>query len=428
MNIWKTLGYISNPYEVSPLDGTETGSRLLVGRDKEVRRLQTHWSSASTHASLEGSIGVGKTSLVRVAAYRAYQNYLEDRSETFLLPLVEPFQLTKDENLETEILMVIARTIFKYEDAFVSQGKSLPHIDSLKKWMDNPTIQSGGAGVSVLGLGGNANFSTAINGAGFSQDGFRNLIRSWLEVIFPDPREGSFVGVIDNLELLDTSAEAKKALESMRDTVLNLHAVKWVLCGANGIVRVSVGTQRLTGLVSRPIQVEALSDDSVSEVIRRRLEVFKTREDALPPVSPTLFLHLYHILGRNLRIALRYAQEFSLYAYDELDGTPTENAYAKLMEDLLQEEAVRYEEDARGVGRRAWRLFDELISEGGSISPGDYLKFDFNSMQAMRPSVKQLEDANLAESTFSEEDQRRKTIQITANGWLVSYRRKGVVN
>ena len=41
----------------------------------------------------------------------------------------------------------------------------------------------------------------------------------------------------------------------------------------------------------------------------------------------------------------------------------------------------------------------------------------------MRPFVKQLEDANLVHSTIDESDQSRRTIVVTANGWLVHYKR-----
>jgi DNA-binding MarR family transcriptional regulator len=43
----------------------------------------------------------------------------------------------------------------------------------------------------------------------------------------------------------------------------------------------------------------------------------------------------------------------------------------------------------------------------------------------MRPHVKSLEDANLLVSTVDEDDKRRKTIGLTANGWLVRYKRAG---
>lgn len=39
--------------------------------------------------------------------------------------------------------------------------------------------------------------------------------------------------------------------------------------------------------------------------------------------------------------------------------------------------------------------------------------------------MKQLEDANLVDSTIDESDSRRRTIVVTSNGWLVNYKRTG---
>jgi hypothetical protein len=58
-------------------------------------------------------------------------------------------------------------------------------------------------------------------------------------------------------------------------------------------------------------------------------------------------------------------------------------------------------------------------------SPSDYEAFGFNSSMAMRPHVKDLEEANLVVSSISDSDQRRKHIALTSRGWLVNYQRSG---
>lgn len=71
MSIWTDFGFRDNLYATPTLQGAAEGSMLLVGRESEVSRLRTHSGSLDTHASMEGDNGVGKTSLVTVAAYRA---------------------------------------------------------------------------------------------------------------------------------------------------------------------------------------------------------------------------------------------------------------------------------------------------------------------------------------------------------------------
>lgn len=422
MSIWEDFGFKDNLYATPPLTGTSEGSHLLVGRDREVARLRTHWSSLDTHASIEGDNGVGKTSLVVVAAYRAMVSHSLGESQQMLLPLVEPFQMKVGEDLEEQVLFVVARSIIHYEDAFRAANRELPKIGDVRKWLDDPILRGGGGSASVLGIGGGATYAQSANSGGFSKAGFRDTVKSWLREIFPTKRDGAFVGVIDNLELLETSQEARRALEAMRDTVLALPGVKWVLCGANGIVRSSVGSQRLTGVIADPIQIRPLIDEDIPAVIERRIEAHRIRANAFAPVGPAGFVHLYEVSGRNLRIALKHAQDFSLWLSDQREQA-TEDDRLQLLEVWLAEQADRYEEDTRSITPAGWSFFDSLLVKGGTCSPGDFADFSFNSQQAMRPYVKQLEDANLVHSAIDESDQRRRTIVATANGWLVHYKR-----
>jgi PAS domain-containing protein len=423
--MWQDFGFKDNLYSTPPLTGTPEGSQLLVGREAEVARLRTHWSSLDTHASMEGNNGVGKTSLVAVAAYRAMVAHSLDLDQPLFIPLLEPFQMQAGEDLEEQVLFVIARSIIHYEDTFRAAGHKLPKIDDVRAWLDNPILRGGGGGGTVLGFGANATKTQSANTGGFSQAGFRDTVKSWLTEIFPVKNDGAFVGVIDNLELLETSQEARKALEAMRDTVLALPGVKWVLCGANGIVRSSVGSQRLTGVIGDPIQVKPLADTDIPLVIQRRIEAHRIRAEAAAPVGPDGFTHLYEVAGRNLRIALKHAQDFSLWLHGQGSIETTADDRLQLLEVWLAEQASNYEEDTKSITPAGWTFFDSLLAAGGSCSPGDFEQFEFNSQQAMRPYVKQLEDANLVHSTIDESDQRRRTIVVSSNGWLVHYKRSG---
>lgn len=319
---------------------------------------------------------------------------------------------------------MVARSIIHYQDAFKAAGRQLPKIDDVRKWLDDPILRGGGGSANFLGFGGGGSYSQSVNSGGFSKAGFRDTVRNWLREIFPSKNDGAFVGVIDNLELLETSQDARKSLEAMRDTVLSLPGVKWVLCGANGIVRSSVGSQRLTGVIADPIQVKPLKDEDIPAVIQRRIEAHRISADAFAPVQPEGFAHLYQVAGRNLRIALKHAQDFSLWLSTQGDHS-NDVERLSLLEVWLAEQADRYEEDTKSITPAGWTFFDSLLAKGGTCSPSDFSEFQFNSQQAMRPYVKQLEDANLVHSTVDESDQRRRTIVATANGWLVHYKRSG---
>lgn len=385
-----------------------------------------HWSSLDTHASIEGDNGVGKTSLVAVAIYRSQAEYSINGNNQLLIPLNDPIQMAGTYDIEEKIYFNIAKSIIDNQQTFEDAGKSLPRIEDVKNWLSNPIIRSGGANVSSAVAGGGLTVNKTLNSAGYSNSGFYETVNSWLKIIFPENSRDAFVGIIDNLELLETSREARRVLEGLRDTVLKLRGVKWVLCGANGIVRNSVGSPRLTGVIGDPIQISPLDDEHIPLVIDRRIEAYRTSRSAMPPVDPSDFRFLFNVVGRNLRIALKHAQDFSMWLYEEGYRARTGEDSRRLLMEWLEVQAASYEEDTKSVTKSGWAFFDKLFARGGSCSPGEYEEFGFNSQQAMRPSVKQMEDANLVTSSIDDSDQRRRTIMATPNGWLIYYKRQNV--
>ena len=91
----------------------------------------------------------------------------------------------------------------------------------------------------------------------------------------------------------------------------------------------------------------------------------------------------------------------------------------------MADRAQRYLDATSSLKPRAWSVFDDLVAFGGTCSPSDCEAFEFNSPMAMRPHIKDLEEANLVMSSVSDDDQRRKHIVLTSRGWLVNYQRSG---
>src|SRR5664280_600949 len=86
VSLWNDLGFSSNPYGADPLPASEEGVQLLVGRDRELRHLISQLRSTDTHPTIEGDNGVGKTSLVFVAAFTGRKSFLAGQSQQLLLP------------------------------------------------------------------------------------------------------------------------------------------------------------------------------------------------------------------------------------------------------------------------------------------------------------------------------------------------------
>jgi DNA-binding MarR family transcriptional regulator len=121
---------------------------------------------------------------------------------------------------------------------------------------------------------------------------------------------------------------------------------------------------------------------------------------------------------------MNVCQEFALWMDDQDERPDSSAEKLALLEAYLTELSESYFV-ATSIPPRAWSVFDGLVHMGGNCSPGDFAQFEFESMQAMRPHVKNLEEANLVTSSLDESDKRRKTIGVSPRGWFVQYHRSG---
>lgn len=53
MSIWSDFGFRESPYATDPIPPTEEGDRLLVGREREIKRLTNHLTSSGLHPTIE---------------------------------------------------------------------------------------------------------------------------------------------------------------------------------------------------------------------------------------------------------------------------------------------------------------------------------------------------------------------------------------
>jgi hypothetical protein len=429
VSVWNDFGFRESPYATDHLPATEEGARLMVGRDVELRQLRMLLRSSNRHPTIEGDNGVGKTSLVNVAGYHAVQEFLDGGTGQLMIPLERPFQLSPTgtvQGFRREVLFEVARAFIKHEQLLKRAGLETPDVGDVNKWLNAPIFTGGGGGASFAGFGGQGIRTEAPNtSAGFSEAGFDAAVDRWLRDCFRSRQAGAFVCVIDNLELLETSQTARALLEGMRDSVLSQAGLRWVLCGARGLVRTGASSPRLEGTLAEPMILKPIPDAIVPEVVARRIEVFAMVPDAYAPVEPRGFHHIYEILHANLRNSLRFCEDFAFWLQAQDKQPESSDERFELLEIWLSETADRYEEDTTSVGKRAWLVFGDLVELGGSCSPGDHEQFGYDTPMALRPQIKSLEDAQLVQSSTDDKDKRRKTIVVTPRGWLVQYKRSG---
>ncbi|KRP06025.1 MAG: hypothetical protein ABR94_09820, partial [Sphingobacteriales bacterium BACL12 MAG-120802-bin5] len=108
-----------------------------------------------------------------------------------------------------------------------------------------------------------------------------------------------------------------------------------------------------------------------------------------------------------------YDNELKLHSEDEKD--------TEFISWLDEKSHSNFESVKNQLKPRALKLFKDIISHGDSFSPSDYSTFGFNSVPAMRPQIKDLEDVGVIQSSKDETDSRRKSIQLTSKGYFVGY-------
>jgi len=427
MNIYRAWNFIENPFSSNALQANETGKNLLVGRSREMKNLINKLNNGPCAVTVEGLNGVGKTSLVNVALYEAYTDYFDEFNQTLYIPCNKIFQLSREKSIESfmnEIFIEIAQTLIKRSEELKLYGYSLPKNSySINKWLNSSHLSAYQASFVNVGIGKTIETNTS---EGYEKSGFKNNIREWLTEIFPDPDYGGVVCVIDNLELLETSEQARRILESLRDELFNIDGVRWIFCGALGIIKSIASTPRLDGFLHHPIEVNGVDRKVIGELFEKRINFYKIpKKKTYLPLNSKLFEFIYEVINNNLRNSLHICDQYCLEV-SQLKSKPRNDKMKEVvfMKWFQDQSNDIYTSFTSQIKPRARKLFDDIIKYGGVFSPSDYEDFGFNSITALRPHVIELERVAVLSSTVDEIDNRRKTIQVTAKGWLASYNSK----
>ena len=422
-SIWQDFGFSANPYSQETLTPDPKGDALLVGRDKESGRIQRLIGTDGPFPTIEGPIGVGKSSLLEVSAYRMRVACINQGERELYLPAVRRLQPSGDmAEFEFEVYEVVAQTLIKYAADFGLVGLSEPDVKAIDQWLNAAKYTSWQGGGGVLAVSANAGYGEEGNtGEGYTRSCFPAAIRAILEECFP-PRAGGVVLILDNLELVETVADARKTLDHLRDRVFNLPGVRWVLSGSRGIVS-RARTDRLSGIFQAPVLLKPLDNESAVQAITQRISNYGGTL-AQAPVTPKGFAYLYETLYFNLREALSTAGQFAQWLHEEyIEGDselPGPDDRDQLLESWLFDRAENAFNDARRVQARHWQFFEELCAAGGRAGASEWADY-FSTQQQMGTAVTQLADANLVVREVDPEDGKRKVYVTTPLGWLVYF-------
>jgi hypothetical protein len=423
-SFYQNWGFTDQLFSAMPLVGDTIGNHLLVGRDTELRSLLFRLRAGGEAVCLDGQVGVGKTSLANVAAYRAELEHFENPKDVpLILPCRKPFQISKDETpeeLKFKILSEVAQTLIE-KASNVNRGK-FSNSYSLNAWLNEPMLRQIEGQLAGFGIGGSMQPNES---QGYLQSGFIKQITNWLESIFPDRTTGGVVCIIDNLELLETSAVARRTIEHLRDSLFTMCGIRWVLCGAHGIIHSVVSSARLAGYLGEPLLINKLRVQQAQEVFNTRILAYRDHTKAVQylPLVENDFHKLYVILGGNLRQTLAYAHSYCLSVAESGSGPEGDDAKRARFELWLKSYALATLKSIQiHVGPTALRLLRDAVKhKNGEFTYGDFAILNFNSVNTVRPHIKSLEDNGLVEVTRDEADQRRQTITTTGKGWLITW-------
>lgn len=448
------LGLKENPFKIHALAANEVGKKLLVGRAEQVKLVAQRLHKHGKITCLDGHVGVGKTSLVNVATYDCFQAFLKGQTTQLLVPLNESFQLGKDDNVNDfcdRVFRKVANGLLAHREqlkSYTLTGSSLDHVNA---WLNSPIIEHingslGGAvsaGIPLIAKGSISATGTsakqANTGTGFSQEGFEQLVRKWLDEIFSVQGNGGVVCVIDNLELLESGVAARRTLEGLRDKLFNVNGLRWVFCGANGVVHSLAASPRLGAFLNTPIiDVQNITQSYIEPLIQTRLREFSMGSEDIEqslPIRLEDLTKLYIIINSNLRDLLNLADEYCEHHFNIGKTNLSEEQKEKRFSDWLRKASKeRYQFLSSRVPQDSWSVLDIAMSDHykGTFGIGDFVAFSSNSKvqitqntfeKWLRNFVKLGLISKSIDDATSDDEFNRDVYTVTAKGSLVHYAR-----
>jgi hypothetical protein len=442
MQDWSQWGFSQSPFNVTPLLPDDAGLRLCVGREAEVELVASRLHRQQKVTCVDGKVGVGKTSLVNISAYTCLKRYLARETTQLLIPAGKSFQLAKNESVE-EFAQKVFRTVAQaLLDAAAGVKRDLgldmkdwPQVD---KWLNSAQIESVHTGLHWFVNIGKTHHPNI--GQGFTQHGLEQIVTQWLAEIFPQHGSGGVVCVIDNMELLETSDNARSAMEEMRDRLFNIPGIRWVLCGANGVIHALAASPRLSGYLAMPVvEVEDMSPSEIPSLIDRRVKEFAIEgQQTYVPIDMDNLQHLYTVANFNLRSFFALADEYCCYIMDK-GAKPTQTAQRETAyRDWLSAATTQRHEALKPyLGGSEWAILDIAMSDEfkGSFGVSQYDEFNKNTSRnivkgTFKKHLAKLKKHNLISRSIERDDddetaleESRELYTVTPQGALVHFAR-----
>lgn len=421
--MYEDWGFSQNPFDTNPLPPNDLGAELLIGRQKSLQKLTNRIKAFPKVATIEGLNGVGKTSLANVASFELHKASMENPNGAKFFPCRKVFQIgenTDPANFRKSVLIEVIQTIIDHRKHLpIRPGRTKPDYNAeLDRWLNRAEQLSGQVGVPFFQFGGSRS-ATATQG--FEASGFERAAIAWLAKLFPTPADGGVVCVIDNLELLRTSQFAADMLEGMRDEILNIAGLRWVFCGALGIIHGVAMSPRMEGYLHSPVKVrETLAKDSRS-VFATRVEAFKARDDYTLPVSEYEFNKLSRLFRGNLRSVLSHLDDYCCEIYDE-DWESFQEIPHYHHEDWITEKSLEtFKAIDRDTNDSEKRVLARAAAKNQAFRVEQHKEFGQTDEETFDKTLKKLQKIGVLRGTVDENDPTSVVFRVAPKGFLVDH-------
>ena len=419
-------GFKSNPFDTSPLPPNEVGEALLVGRSNAIKKIRNRIISGPKITAIEGMNGIGKTSIANVASYCAEKDSVEGNVPGLFIPCRKIFQIDSEKSphdFRIEVLLDVVQTLIEKRSS-IKPAPGMTRVSggaALNRWLnsvDDFSIQAGLWGANV-GFGRTQN-----SGSGFDKSGFEKAAIEWLKEIFPQPRDGGVICIIDNLELLRRSQNARDTVEELRDPLFSIPGVRWIMCGALGIIHGIASSPRLEGYLHAAIEVKDLPHVHAKDLFESRVMACKSKDSAKLPFGVADFYKIFELYRGNIRSVLSALDEFCHHVADDEYGD-LDDVSPVVFSDWLEEQAhSAYSAVAREVDEKDLRTLAYACVFRDSFRQSDFQFFEFENPEAFMISVRNLEHVGVLRSVEINNDSHGVIIRVAPKGRLVASSRR----
>lgn len=461
-NIFQNWLLNSNPFAVEALKADEKGERLLRGRDEDIEDVVYKLHRSGKITCIDGHFGIGKTSLVNVAAYKCLQAFREEETTDLIIPNKTTFQLKEEIDVDefaNTVLHHVILTLKEYEELIYPRCRVAgfhdfkDQINKLHRLISQPivTLESKeGGGGATAGVPGVLSFTAQAKGssseqlnntAGFNLVGFESNVKILLEKTFTSI-SGGVVCIIDNIELLETATKARKTLELLRDRLFSTPGLRWVFCGANGVINSLAASPRLSAYLNIPvIDLKYVHPRDLSDLIFARIEEYSTKpQQTLEslPFDMDQIEWLYEILNFNLRDLFALLEQYcEKVARNKAQVTKSQKAqrFNKWVEDYGRQLFI---DISKRISKDTWSVLDTAMSDefNGVINAGQFREYYSNitignvTKDTFRKWLKNLKKHDILSQSIPDEsgvdnsEIELETYYVTSKGALVFYYRQ----